>query len=194
MQKTTLAFMSAISLLLTLSACQPKSEESTTAPIKTDELQKTPPPIRIAEPKGIQDKTVDAKICLALNQTMQKVDGDSKIEAIHTIQEQLKSCLPTANNTEVMTLLKNYQAMYDRFLASNLDSESDYETFNNAIYELSYEGLSPAQLKTLSPRNQYLVGLVKSDADVSIYDEGEGYFSFTHNLEAMADIFISLLR
>lgn len=192
MQKITLTFMLA-GLALTTSACQPKPKTSDTPqqpikPLDTSTL------VKASEPKVIKDNSVKAQTCLALNQAMQKVDDSSKIEAIYAIQEQLKSCLPTANNAEVMALLKSYQAMYNRFLATDFDSELDNETFNNAIYELSYEGLSSAQLKTLSPRDQYLVGLVKSDADVSIYDEGEGYYSFTHNLEAMANIFTPYLR
>ncbi len=191
MQKTTFALM-LVGVALTTSACQPKTETSE-QPVKPLDTS-TPIKVEASEPKVIKDNSIEAKTCLALNQAMQKVGDNSKIEAIYAIQEQLKACLPTANSAEVMTLLKSYQTMYDRFLASNLDSESDYETFNDAIYELSYEGLSSAQLKTLSLRNQYLVGLVKSDADVSIYDQGEGYFSFTHNLEAMADIFTPYLR
>ncbi len=196
MQKTTLALIM-ISSFFGLSACQPKSEISDTPPSTTEaDTQKSiDTPIKTLEPKAIKDAAVDAQTCLSLSKTMQKIGNTSKIVAIYAVQEQLKSCLPTANNAEVMTLLKSYQDMYNRFLASDLDSESDNETFNNAIYELFYgEGLSSAQLKTLSPRDQYLVGLVKSKADVSIYDEGEGYFSFTHDLKAMADIFTPYLR
>ncbi len=191
MQKTTFTIMIAASLLFATSACQPKAKTSE-QPIKPLD---TSIPIKAEKPKVVTEATVNAQTCLALNQAMQKVDGDSKIEAIYAIQKQLQSCLPTANNTEVMALLESYQAMYDRFLASGFDSESDYETFNSAIYELYYgEGLSSSQLKTLTPRDQYLIGLVKNDTDVSIYDQGEGYFSFTHNLKAMADIFIPYLR
>lgn len=193
---TTLGF--ATSLLFGITACQPQSaisnEPSETEQITPAEQPKQAP---ITAPKSATASTaaVDAKTCLALSNAMQKVDNESNIEAIYAIQQTLKACLPTANNAEVLSLLKDYQAMYRRFLASDLDSESDYETFNSAIYELYYgEGLSSAQLKTLASHDQYLVGLVKSDADISIYDEGEGYFSFTHNLKAMADIFTPYLR
>ena len=187
-----------LSASLLVSACQQKAEVPNISAQPTEPLD-TLAPEKVSETKEIKGATVDAQTCTALNRTMQKVDSDSKIEAIYDIQDQLKACLPTANNAEVMALLKSYHAMYSRFLASgldyDLDSESDYETFNSAIYELYYgEGLSSAQLKTLTPRDQYLVGLVKSEADVSIYDEGEGYFSFTHNLKAMADIFTPYLR
>lgn len=187
-----------LSTSLSMSACQPKAEIADTPAVQVTKQPTIKLPVKMTTPsesKVSNDKTVMAKDCIALSQTMQKVDSDSKIEAIYGIQDQLKACLPTANNAEVVTLLKSYQAMYDRFLASDLDSELNLETFNGAIYELYYgEGLSSAQLKTLTPRDQYLVGLVKGDTDVSIYDEGEGYFSFTHNLKAMADIFTPYLR
>lgn len=201
MQKYTFILI-LLSTSLSMSACQPKAEIADTPAVQVTKQPTIKLPVKMTTPsesKVSNDKTIMAKDCIALNQTMQKVDSDSKIEAIYAIQDQLKACLPTANNAEIMTLLKSYQDMYSRFLASDLDydydSESDYETFNSAIYELYYgEGLSSSQLKTLTPRDQYLVGLVKNDTDVSIYDEGEGYFSFTHNLKAMADIFTPYLR
>ncbi|MDN5565542.1 MAG: hypothetical protein L0G25_01975 [Psychrobacter sp.] len=193
MQTYNLLLLS-LSASLLVSACQPKAEAPNISAQPTEPLN-TLAAEKVSETKETKSATVDAQTCTTLNNAMQKVDSDSKIEAIYDIQDQLEACLPTANNAEVMALLKSYQAMYDRFLASDLDSELNLETFNGAIYELYYgEGLSSAQLKTLNPRDQYLVGLVKSDADVSIYDEGEGYFSFTHNLKAMADIFTPYLR
>lgn len=187
------------SLLFSMTACQPQSASPSASAEKNTTEQSTQEPIikTPSKPASVSASAsaIDAKTCVALSDAMQKVNNESKIETIHAIQRTLKSCLPTASNAEVIALLKSYQAMYRRFLASDLDSEADYETFNSAIYELYYgEGLSSAQLKTLTPHDQYLVGLVKSDADISIYDEGEGYFSFTHNLKAMADIFTPYLR
>lgn len=187
----------ATSLLFGVTACQPQAANSPESePNEVKPAQQTNQKATIAPKSAIvSTPSVDAKTCLTLSKSMQKIDDTSKIEAIYVIQKQLKACLPTTNNAEVLNLLKDYQAMYGRFLWSDLDSESDYETFNSAIYELYYgEGLSSSQLKTLTPHDQYLVDLVKSDADVSIYDEGEGYFSFTHNLKAMADIFTPYLR
>ena len=197
MQKLLLSIIITANLLLVV-ACQPRSAAETSLETvntqSVDQDNAAQKPLVVSETK-VADNLVDAQTCLDINKNMQKVDDTSKIVAIYKVQEQLKACLPTANNAEVMTLLKSYQDMYNRFLTSNFDSESDNETFNNAIYGLFYgEGLSSAQLKTLSPRDQYLVELVKSKADVSIYDEGEGYFSFTHNLKAMADIFTPYLR
>ena len=188
----------ATSLLFGMTACQPQSDTSKEPP-KTEQTTSTEQSKKaaIAVPKPVTASmtAVDAKTCLTLSDAMQKVDDESRIEDIYAIQQTLKACLPTANNAEVLSLLKDYQTMYGHFLWSDLDSESDYETFNSAIYELYYgEGLSSTQLKTLAEHDQYLVGLVKSSADIRIYDEGEGYFSFTHNLKAMADIFTPYLR
>lgn len=196
MQKTALALMIGASLICTISACQPKadtSEPSESVSLKVVKNTDTQSLIETSEPKMVAGKAIMAKDCIALNQTMQKIDGNSKIESIKNIQDLLRTCLPTASNTEVLELLKNYQAMYRRFLIDKI--EVDDESLNNAIYELYYgEGLSPDQLKTLSPRAQYLIGLVDSDADVRIRDIGEGYFSFDHNLKAMAELFIPYLR
>ncbi|MGP9688651.1 hypothetical protein ACT3TH_05775 [Psychrobacter sp. AOP22-C1-C5] len=185
------------SLVLGMSACQPQATESSISNEADTTEQIAQKPAIEAPLKSVtaSASAIDAKTCLALNDAMQKVNNESNIEAIYAVQQTLKNCLPTASNAEVIALLKSYQAMYRRFLASDLDSEADYETFNSAIYELYYgEGLSSAQLKTLTPHDQYLVSLVKSDADISIYDEGEGYFSFTHDLQAMVDIFAPYLR
>ncbi len=183
-------------LCLGTSACQPKSEPSDneasqTQTTETPTIQTPKKPLESSESK----MAVTAQTCLAQNKAMEKIDDTSKIEAIYAVQKQLKACLPTVSNAKVLALLKSYQTMYNRFLASDLNSDADYETFNSAIYELYYgDGLSSAQLKTLTPRDQYLVGLVKSDADVSINAEGEGFFSFGHNLKTMADIFTPYLR
>lgn len=196
MQKTALALMTGVSLICTISACQPKadiSEPSESVPLKVVKDTDTQSLIETSEPKIVADKAVIAKNCIALNQTMQKINGNSEIEAIESVQHLLRTCLPTASNTEVLELLKNYQAMYQQFLTDKV--EVNDESLNNAIYELHYgEGLSSDQLKTLSPRAQYLIGLVNSDADVRIRDLGEGYFSFDHNLKAMADLFMPYLR
>ena len=49
-------------------------------------------------------------------------------------------------------------------------------------------------MKTLNPRLQYLIRLVEDDADVRVIYLGEGYYEFTHDLQAMANIFTPYLR
>ncbi|SLJ83460.1 hypothetical protein [Psychrobacter sp. DAB_AL43B] len=197
MQKTILSFTIGMSLLFTLSACQPKSEapeveaKDSTDQIRQPSVNKTPKPA-IAD-----NSAVDAKTCLALSKSMQKVDNTSKIEAIDALQKTLKACLPTASNTEVLNLLKDYQAMYERFLWD--DSDINDEEFNNDFFEVmsaleQNEKVPVESLKKMSPRVRYLIGLIQNDADVRVYNLGEGYYAFSHNLTAMADIFTPYLR
>ncbi len=191
MQKITLALVM-ISSCLTISACQPKVEKPNAASIEIDAQASAQTPVKAEDPKVDQDTSVKAQTCIALNQAMQKVGDNSKIEAIHGIQKQLKACLPTANNAEVMTLLKSYQAMYDRFLDTG--GYMDYENLDT-IVEAMDKGIkvSAEQLKVLEPRTQYLIKLAEDKADVNILYVGEGLFVFHCNLKAMADIFAPYL-
>jgi len=125
------------------------------------------------------------------------VDNNSKIEAVYAIQKQLTACLPTASNAEVLNLLKDYQAMYKRFLwqetdISNSEFDQDFFDVMNALEE--GEKVAEEKLNNLSPRVRYLIGLIQNDADVRVYNLGEGYYAFNHDLKAMADIFTPYLR
>ena len=124
----------------------------------------------------------------------------SKIEAIYAIQKQLKACLPTASNGEVLNLLKDYQAMYERFLWDDDDAAAINETdFDEDYYDVMYalewnEKVPEEKLQKMSARTRYLIGLIQNDADVRAYNLGEGYYAFSHDLKAMADIFTPYLR
>ncbi|WP_218689323.1 septin family protein [Psychrobacter sp. BF1] len=195
MQKTALALTLATSLLLTLSACQPSSDptgKSDSTATNTIKQKQKATPIDVAQPTTVASTAIDAQTCIALNKAMQKIGSTSKIEAIYAIQQQLEACLPTANNAEVLALLKNYQALYERFLGP--DNYMDDEDFY-AIVETMEAGkkVTAEQLEVLAPRIQYLVKLVETKADVSILYIGEGIFVFHHDLKAMADIFTPYL-
>lgn len=195
MQKTLLSLTTVMSLLVALSGCQPKVE----TPAELNNTQKAEQnhqqPLIIEQPKPevVTEPAINAKTCLALNAAMQKVDETSKIEAIYSIQELLKACLPTANNAEILSLLKDYQAMYERFLITNetIEDNNFYTVMN-----IADEGkkVPDALLKTLNPRLQYLIRLVENNADVRVIYQGEGYYEFTHDLQAMTDIFTPYLR
>lgn len=198
MQKTILSLTIGMSLLLTLSACQPKPAAAPDVEAKDSAEQIRQSSVDKA-PKSAtaNNSAVDAKTCLALSDAMKKVDNSSKIEAIYAIQKPLKSCLPTASNAEVLNLLKNYQVMYERFLWEETDlnnSEFDQDFFDvmNALEQ--GEKVAEEKLKNLSPRVRYLIGLTQNGADVRVYNLGEGYYAFNHNLKAMADIFTPYLR
>ena len=191
MQSHNLVLLS-LSASLLVSACQPKAEVIDMPSVQATESKVKLTPIKANKTATI-GQAIRAEDCTALNNAMLKVDGDSKIEAIYSVQKQLQTCLPTANNTEVMTLLKNYQAMYSRFLGANDSAESSYqndEQFYNVMSELDEGKKVPQeQLVALNPRLRYLIELVQSDADVQVLYLGEGYYEFNHNLKAMADIF-----
>ena len=198
MQKSLLSLAVGISLILTLSACQPKSAVVPEVEAKDSTDQISQPSVdKAPKPAIANNSAVDAKTCLALSDAMQKVDNTSKIEAIYAIQKPLKSCLPTASNAEVLNLLKNYQAMYNRFLWD--DSDINDEEFNNDFFDVMNaleqgEKVAEEKLTNLSPRVRYLIGLIQNDADVRTRNLGEGFYAFDHDLKAMADIFTPYLR
>ena len=198
MQKSLLSIAIGMSLLLlTLSACQPKSEVPEVKTKDSGDQIRQPSVKKLPKPEIANNLAVDAKTCLALSDTMKKVDNTSKIEAIYAIQKLLKSCLPTASNAEVLNLLKDYQAMYERFLWDETDlnnSEFDQDFFDvmNALEQ--GEKVAEAKLKNLSPRVCYLIGLIQNGVDVIVYNLGEGYYAFSHDLTAMADMFTPYLR
>ena len=198
MQKSLLSLAVGISLLLTLSACQPKSEAAPEVEAKDSADQISRPSVdRASKPTISNNSVVDAKTCLVLSDAMKKVDNTSKIEAIYAIQKSLKSCLPTASNAEVLNLLKDYQVMYERFLWDEADinsAEFDQDFFEvmNALEQ--GEKAPEENLKNLSPRLRYLIGLIQNGADVRVYNLGEGYYAFNHDLQAMVDIFTPYLR
>lgn len=197
-----MSFIIGSSLLLvstvTVTACQPTS--NTPLP-QAQAVEESRISMALENPEPSKKSLgVDAKTCVQLNQAMQTVDGTSKIEDIYAIQKQLDTCLPTASNAEVMELLSSYESMYKRFLVDDIDTdaenlESTYENFNSIVYDLYYEeSATSEQLQTLSPRAQYLIGLIQSGADVRFRDLGEGWFSFDHDMLAMVNIFAPYLR
>ena len=195
MQNTLLFLTTVMGLLVALSGCQPKVETPAASNDTQKVEQNNKQPLSIEQPKPamVAEPAIDAKTCLALSDVMQKVDDSSKIEAIDSIQEQLKACLPTANNAEVLNLLKDYQAMYKRFLTTNetIEDENFY-----TVMSMADEGKQVPEplLKTLNPRLQYLIRLVEDDTDVRVIYLGEGYYEFTHDLKAMVDMFTPYLR
>ena len=195
MQKALLSLTAAMSMLIALSGCQPKVETLAESNNTQKVEQDNPQLLSMEQPKQavVTEPAVDAKTCLALSKSMQKVDDTSKIAAIYTIQRQLKACLPTASNAEVLSLLENYQAMYERFLITN---ETIEDKNFNIVMEMVDEGKKVPEplLNTLNPKLQYLIKLVEDDADVRVMYQGEGYYEFTHDLQAMVDIFTPYLR
>ena len=168
MQKTILSLTIGLSLFLGLSACRPTSNTSLESnDSKNAEQVNTPTPMpietTISKPSTPTDSAIDAKTCLSLSNTMKKVDNTSKIDAIYAIQKQLKSCLPTASNDKVLSLLKDYQTMYKRFLSHETDMntvESELAFFN-VLSALEQDKKIPKEdLEQISPRLRYLISLI----------------------------------
>ncbi|WP_201526373.1 hypothetical protein [Psychrobacter frigidicola] len=209
MQKTTLALMMGASLLFATSACQPPADmpekpddsdaiSTSTQTVKQPSSQplieaKTPRALTTALVELSEKQLTNKLVCTKLSNTMKDIDNRSKIEDIHAVQRQLNACLPIADNVEILQWLKDYQALYGRFLGS--DDYMDYADFHEVVDTIEQgQKLSVEQLKALSPRQRYLTELVESKkADVSVLYVGEGTFIFHHNLKAMADLFIPYL-
>lgn len=200
MQKTPLALMIAASLLFATSACQPPSdmpkESDNTKDTQTEKQPSTQPLAEAKTPKALttalvalsEKQLTNQLICTKLSETMKAIDNKSKIEDIHAIQRQLNACLPITDNAEILQWLTDYQALYSRFLENNdyTDDENLY-----SVVDTIEQGkrVTVEQLKAMRPRRRYLVGLVESNADVSILYVGEGRFVFHHDLKAMAELF-----
>ncbi|MDE4454414.1 hypothetical protein [Psychrobacter sp. DAB_AL62B] len=195
MQKTLLSLTTVMSLLVALSGCQPNVETPTESndTQRVEQNNQQPLSIEQSKPAMVTEPAIDTKTCLELSKSMQEVDDTNKIEAIDALQKRLKNCLPTASNAEVLSLLENYQAMYGRFLtiSQTMEDENFY-----TVMSMADEGKKVPEplLKTLNPRLQYLIRLVEDDADVRVIYLGEGYYEFTHDLQAMVDIFTPYLR
>jgi hypothetical protein len=208
MQKTTLALTMGASLLFAMSACQPPADMKETSdnsnpismPTQTVKEQNTQPLIEATTPKALtvalvalsEKQLTNKLVCTKLSDAMKDIDGKSKIEDIHGIQRQLEACLPMTDKVEILQWLKGYHALYGRFLGSTdyMDGADFYD-----VVETLEQGkkLSVKQLKTLTPRQRYLIELVENNADVSVLYIGEGTFIFHHNLKAMADLFTPYL-
>ncbi|MBO1517143.1 hypothetical protein [Psychrobacter halodurans] len=213
-QKSKLACSMALGLLCVgISACQPPAAdntplEDTAADAPTTESPNAPVPTTTDTPKLTEAKTPKALtkalvalseetlkqqlICTKLHGTINAIDHKSQAESIYTVQRQIQTCLPSANNTEVLQLLIEYQAMYQRFLQFNPPTDSAaFFTVMNAVER--GEKITVAQLKQVPPRVRYLIGLVMGRSDIEVRYIGAGNFEFYHNLTTMAEIFTPYL-
>ena len=147
-------------------------------------------------PSAVAATTKNQQLCASVSKTMATVNGNSKMAEITAIQDLLRECLPAADNATVLQWLAAYQTMYERFLALPNTDTSNQENFYTVMDKAAAGKPVPAALlKTMSPRAQYLIGLVEQKADVSVQYLGEGDFRFHHDLTAaMAKLFTPYLR
>ena len=195
-QNKKLPFIIGSSLVFALTACQPPSEKATSSEAQKTTIQNEQPIAEAKTPKELTKALVELSeetlkerlICTKLEDTINTIDNKSEIEDIHAVQHQLTACLPLANNAEILQWLTEYQVMYERFL--RLDSSTNDKAFYALMRSIDQgEKITVAQLKQVSPRVRYLVGLVREQSDVSVRYLGEGDYEFHHDLKAMADIF-----
>lgn len=205
MQKNTITRIIGASLLLAITACQPPSDkpdssEATSKPAQTEAPASAPSLAEAKTPKALTKAIValseealkDQLICTKLHDTINAINNRSEIEDIHGIQRQLEACLPVANNAEIQQWLKDYQAMYSRFLS--FDSPTDSAAFFTVMSHVEQGGkITVAQLKQVNPRVRYLLGLIRSKADIKLRYMGANDFKFYHDLAAMAAIFAPYL-
>lgn len=148
-----------------------------------------------AQPSVATAATKNQQLCASVSKTIAAVNSKSKMTEVTAVQDLLRDCLPAADNATVLQWLAAYQAMYERFLALPNTDTSHQENFYTVMDKAAAGKPVPAALfKTMSPRVQYLIGLVEQKADVSVQYLGEGDFHFHHNLKAMADLFTPYLR
>lgn len=206
MQKTSLALM-IMGLLFVTSACQPpanmsdkskesESSNSVSTSTKTTDQPTSEPLIEAKTARALttaivalsEERLTNELICIKLDDAMQAIDNKSKFEDVHAIQRQLEACLPITDNVEVLQWLEDYQALYGRFL--DLEKDANEENFYT-LMSMTEQGKKPtvALLRAASPRLRYLIGLIQSNADVSVLYLGEGEYTFHHDLKAMADLF-----
>ena len=146
-------------------------------------------------PSAVAATTKNQQLCASVSKTMAAVNGNSKMAEVTAIQDLLRECLPAADNATVLQWLAAYQTMYERFLALPNTDTSNQENFYTVMDKAAAGKPVPAALlKTMSPRAQYLIGLVEQKADVSVQYLGEGDFRFHHDLTAMVKLFTPYLR
>ncbi len=194
-----------VSLSLGTTACQPPSDKPepsdvASTPAQTEAPASTPSLAEAKTPKALTKAIVtlseealkDQLICTKLHDTINAIDNKNELEDIHGIQRQLEACLPVADHAEIRQWLTDYQAMYARFLSFN--SPTDSAAFFTVMNNIEQGGkITVAQLKQVNPRIRYLLGLMRSKADIKLRYIGANDFEFYHDLTAMADIFAPYL-
>lgn len=138
----------------------------------------------------------DSAICQNLSQRMQQVSANTTIETIHEINRQLKNCVKSANNQQLLIWLNQHTQMYEAFttLPDQSDAENDIDSEFFAMAQ-AYENNGKVdinQFKNLSPRAKYLAKQLGT-SEIILYNQGEGYYNFWYKLPITVDIFTPYL-
>ncbi|MGO1251023.1 hypothetical protein [Psychrobacter sp.] len=197
MQNKKIPLLLIATLVCGMTACQPPSADtdSTTSTDNTESSDttslteaKTPRAMTSAIVELSEYSLREKLICSKLDDAISAVGNKSEIKDVTTVQHQISACLPAADNSQILQWLTDYQSMYDRFLQTT--SSTDNAAFYTLMRTIERdESITVAQLKQVSPRVRYLVGLIRGKADISVRYLGGGDYEFHHNLIAMAELF-----
>ncbi|MFB2577973.1 MULTISPECIES: hypothetical protein [unclassified Acinetobacter] len=171
-----------VSTLFALTACQSTNTIATQTAINPQ----------------IANKTVtQSPTCRGLSQAMQNINQRSTFEHIQHIDSQLKTCLPSAENVQIRQWMNEYHDMYHfRFLniGLELDKDGTYNVeqatiFADVMMQLdNNEAVQNSDLKKLSPRIRYLIGLAQAKK-LKTLNLCEGDFDFNYDYQKFSQLF-----
>ncbi|WP_410472454.1 hypothetical protein ACGTJS_00325 [Faucicola mancuniensis] len=136
--------------------------------------------------------------CQGISKRMKAVNTKTTIDNIHQINQDLKYCVKSADNKQLLIWVNQHSEMYDKFTSLPIvDVETDNDEGED-LYVLAddYYKHGKANLKgykNLSPRAKYLAQLL-GNSEIILYNEGEGYFSLWYQLKTTVDIFAPYLH
>lgn len=135
--------------------------------------------------------------CQTLSQKMQQVSDKTTIETIHQINHTLRQCVKSANNQQLLLWINQHGQMYNKFTNLPDDFMIQDEPTESAFYEMAiaYERsgkVNTKLLKNFSPRVKYLAQQL-GKSEITLYNQGEGYYHFWYKLQTTVDIFAPYL-
>lgn len=176
-----------------LLACN--NNQTPSQPENKSETKTEPQVLKEVTPIQNENKSEDIvkTDCNAIVDNLNKINNESQIDEIESIERQLKECLPTADNTTQLQWANDYHKAYERFLGyweeGQLNDETDGEVFYNIMTTLAENKTpNPKELATLSKKMQYLIGLSQDKKIVPTY-LCEGLFEFRHQYQNFANLF-----
>lgn len=128
--------------------------------------------------------------CNNLSQRMQAINNKSLLTSIHRINDDLKQCVPNANNSQLLAWIVQHANMYSNF--TSLPEEQGSPAFDKLANKYQGGKVDINQFKGLTPREKYLAQQL-GNTEINLYYEGEGIYSFWYNLATTADIFTPYL-
>ena len=180
-----------------LLACN--NNQSTSQTENKSEIKTEPQVLKKVTPIQDDNKTeTTAKTdCNAISQALKTISNENTIDDIEKIENELKECLPTVDNTTQLQWANDYHQAYENFLTLwRLDGDKpfiddiDDEAFYNTMTALSNNQTpNPKELAILPKRVQYLAKL-SQDNKIKVQYLCEGEFEFAQKYQNYLDIFV----